>query len=379
MHVCMGGAHATVYPEQTARVPEVDSVVCGEGEVTFECLLEALRDGADLAGMPGLAVRGSSGKVEVGPSRDLIEDIDSLPIPDRTVFGPEDYSWVMDKGRRSTVLFAGRGCPFRCSFCFNPNKKVRIHSPTRVIEEMQRCIAEGYTVLHFYDETLNLTRERTLALAQAIQEANLGVKWTCRCRCDVMDDEIAQALVAAGCERINFGVEAGTDEILKVYRKQITVAQAEHAVRTAAKAGIEVLAYFMFGAPYETLEQCRKTLDLACSLPLAAAQFMIFLPIPGTDLYDRALAEGGFEEDYVRRWYENPTGPFKLRVWKTTLDEAALAEFLRNAYRRFYMRPSFILRQALQVRSFKDLAVRARAALALAAYSLRRRRSRERA
>lgn len=369
-HVCMGGHHASVYPAETAGLPEVDSAVFGEGEITFEQLLGAVAAGRNPAGLAGVAARGGDGAVVVGAQRELIHDLDTLPMPDRSALGDEGYEWILDRGERAALLFAGRGCPFKCAFCFNVMRATRFHSPDYVVEDMRRCAAQGYTILNFYDETFNVGRERTMALARAIGAARLETPWTFRGRCDVMDNELARELAAAGCMRINFGIEAGTDEILKIYRKQTDVEMVRRAVETSARAGIEPIGYFILGAPGETREQCAETINFARSLPLSAAQFMILIPLPGTEIYERALAEGGFEDDYLRRWASDPCAPLRPRLWETALDEPALLELMRAAYRRFYLRPGYVARQFLRLRSWKDFAMRARAAISIFFYSL---------
>jgi radical SAM superfamily enzyme YgiQ (UPF0313 family) len=368
--IIFGGHHVSVFPAETAGLPECDAAVFGEGEATLRELMESVARGEGVAGMPGVAARDENGAVIVGEPRPLIEDIDSLPFPDRSLLHREGYNWVLDRGRRVALLFAGRGCPFHCSFCFNVMHSVRFHSPDYVVEDMNRCAAQGYTMLNFYDETFNLGRARTLELAEAIGSRGPGLPWTFRGRCDVMDGDIARALARAGCAHINFGIEAGTDDILKVYRKQINVDTVRRAVAAAARAGIEPVGYFILGAPHETGEQCRATIRLARELPLDFAQFMILIPLPGTEIYNRALAEGGFDCDYLRAWAARPERPLDLKLWNTGLSEPQLVAFMRQAYRGFYLRPAYILRQLMKIRSWKDLRARAAAALSIFKYSL---------
>ena len=370
VRIILGGHHVSVFPAETAGLDFVDAAVFGEGERTLEELLGALARGDNPAGMSGVAARDPQGRVTVGPPRPLIPDLDTLPHMDRSMLHTKDYKWVLDRDRRATLLFAGRGCPFHCAFCFNVMRESRFHSAEYVVEEMRRCAAQGYTMLSFYDETFNIGRARTLALARAIRDADLGVAWSFRGRCDVMDDALARELADAGCARINFGIEAGTDEILKVYRKQITVDMVRQAVRAAARAGIEPVGYFILGAPHETLDQCRAPIRLATSLPLDAAQFMTLIPLPGTEIYDRALAEKGFETDYLRAWAANPQKPLSLRVWTTAIDEDALARLMRQAYRTFYLRPRFIGMQLAKLRSWDAFKTRVSAALSIIRFSL---------
>ena len=365
----VGGHHVSVYPEETAALPGVDAAVFGEGELTMEELLCGVERGDGAAGLAGVAARGPGGEVIKGPARERIRNLDDLPHIDRALAGRDIYNWVLDRGRRSAILFAGRGCPFRCSFCFNVMRVSRFHSPEYVVEEMRRCVSEGYEVLNFYDETFNQGRIRTMELVDAITSAGLDVPWTFRGRCDVMDEEIAHALAAAGCVRINFGIEAGTEETLKTYRKQIDLEMIRRAVHAADRAGIEAVGYFILGAPHETEEQCRATIDLACELPLDSAQFMILIPLPGTEIYRRALDEGGFENDYLRQWAADPRTPLQLQLWNTGIAEKKLVGLMRTAYSRFYLRPGFLLRQLMKLTSWKDFKVRFSAGMQIMKYS----------
>lgn len=370
-HVVLGGHHVSVFPAETAGHGVVDSAVFGEGELTLGEIIDFLNgNGKEIAGTAGVAARDGAGKVVTGPDRGLIRDLDSLPMTDRSFLEGGGYTWVQDRGRKSAIIFSGRGCPFKCSFCFNVSRSVRLHSVGYVVEEMSRCAGEGYGIVNFYDETFNITRKRTMELAAGIREAGLGVEWTFRGRCDVMDDELARELAGSGCVRINFGIESGTDEVLKVYRKQITVEDARRAVESASRAGIEPAGYFIIGAPGESRGQCLETIRFACSLPLGQAQFMILFPLPGTEIYERALAEGGFEDDYLRKWAAGERSPLRLRLWNTGLDEAELIGLMQMAYKKFYLNPRFIARQLRRLRSLSELSVYVRAGLSLVGYVL---------
>ena len=187
--------------------------------------------------------------------------------------------------------------------------------------------------------------------------------WDIRARVDSVDREVIRKLSQAHCERIHFGVEAGTDKILKVLQKGITVEQAKNAFRLANEAGISTLAYFMIGSPGETRDDILETVRLAGELRPDFVHITIVTPFPATEIYQRGLAEGVWKEDFWREFAEEPTASFRPFHWETELSESELQKLLEYAYKSFYARPSYVVRELVKVRSWHELVRKVKAGL----------------
>lgn len=275
-----------------------DVVVRGEGERTVCELLREWRRGADLTHVPGIVLRrvGGSG-TEARPNtlftadRPLEADLDALPRPARHLFPNADY---IRHGKRkygysiSTVM-STRGCPFRCEFCSNVvfGGSYRERSPENVVDEVEQVLRLGYDRISFADDVFTLKKERVLRVCAEIRRRKLDFHWECLGRVDSLDEPTAREMRGAGCTRIYFGVESGSQRILDQMNKRTTPEEARQAVEAAHRAGLEVGAFFILGYPGDTDETVLATLKYAGSLPLDYLGLTMPYPLPGTALYDR--------------------------------------------------------------------------------------------
>jgi radical SAM superfamily enzyme YgiQ (UPF0313 family) len=360
----IGGVHAFLYPTETLRQPGVDFVLAGEAEETFARLVDEIASGKKFEAVPGLTWRDGS-SIRQNPPPPLIADLDSLPFPDRTLTPYPKYSSVVAKRLPITTMFTSRGCPFRCSFCSRPHlgKTFRARSADNVVDEMEACARLGIKELLIYDDTFTVNRERVHAVADEILRRDLDIGWDIRARVDCVDARLLERIKAARCERIHFGIEAGTEKILQVLNKGITLAKAKEAVALTRKTGIQTLAYFMIGAPTETRDDILRTIDFALELDADFVHITILSPFPATEIYARGLREGLFKTDVWQAFAEHPRPGFHPPYWNATLRDEELQELLKLAYRKFYTRPSYVLRKIAQVSSFREFATKAKAGL----------------
>ncbi len=360
----IGGVHAFLYPVETLRQRGVDFVLAGEAEETFARLVDELAGGKRFEAVPGLTYRDGA-SVRQNPPPSLIADLDALPFPDRTLTPYRKYSSVVAKRLPITTMFTSRGCPFRCSFCSRPHlgKSFRARSAINVVDEMEACARLGIREFLIYDDTFTVNRERVHSVADEIIRRGLDVGWDIRARVDCVDARLLERIKAARCERIHYGIEAGTEKILKVLNKGISLAQAKAAVSLTKKLGIQTLAYFMIGAPTETRDDILRTIDFALELDADFVHITILSPFPATEIYARGLKEGLFRSDVWQAFAENPRPGFHPPYWNANLSDEELQELLKLAYRKFYTRPSYVLRKIAQVSSFRELATKAKAGL----------------
>jgi radical SAM superfamily enzyme YgiQ (UPF0313 family) len=262
-------------------------------------------------------------------------------------------------------MFTSRGCPFKCAFCDRPHlgKRFRARSAQNVVDEFQACVELGIHEILVYDDTFTVGRRRVLEICDEIQRRGLDVGWDIRARVDTVDEDMLRALKAAGCERIHYGVEAGSDRFMEVLRKGITVEQAREAFRLTRKAGIGTLAYFMLGIPGEQPEDCRQTMRLARELDPDFVHITILTPFPGTEIYRQALEEGVYDSDHWLAFAKDPQPGFAPLYWTREMGADQLESLVNEAYKSFYTRPRYILRQLLKVRSWRELRNKVKAGL----------------
>ncbi|MBN2244272.1 MAG: radical SAM protein [Candidatus Aminicenantes bacterium] len=366
IHVVVGGTHPSIFPQEMAAQPEIDSIVIGEGEITFSELLDALDKKLPLDGIRGVGYR-KNGCVIINPGRDFIRDLDSLPFPDRNLIPYKKYYNLLGKGKEvMTSMLTSRGCPHNCIFCTKKDGRIcRMRSPENVLREIEECLALGINDFDIIDDTFTINRKRIMSITNLIIEKDLKITMDVRARVDQVDQEILDKLARAGCNRIRFGVESGNSEVLKNLKKGIRLDQVHSAFKMAKKAGIVTFAYFMLGSPGETASGIEESISLAKKINPDYVQFLITTPFPATELYDLGMEKGILTNDYWREFSAQPTEDFVPQWWTENFSHEELEKLQRKAHLSFYYRPSYILKQFLKVRSIKELARKAHAGFRL--------------
>ena len=308
--IVWGGAHPTICIKEVIEEPLVDFAVSGEGEETFEELLMELKGGEGNFGkIKGLAYK-ANGILQVNPVRELVQDLDRLSPPDRgNILYPERY-FPNSFGNMITL----RGCPFLCGYCSAKSiwsRKARYRSIDNVILEI-RLIKERYGSgdFYFWDDSFTLNRDRVVAICNRLINESLNISWGCTTRVDLLDEEILLLMKKAGCDYISIGIESGSERILKIVEKNITVQQVKKAVEMIKMSKIPFEAFFMIGFPDETKEDIEKTFRLMKELDGGTVCFSIFTPYPGSAQFDAAKGYGLIPErinwsDYSHQSSEN--------------------------------------------------------------------------
>jgi anaerobic magnesium-protoporphyrin IX monomethyl ester cyclase len=229
-----------------------------------------------------------------GPARPPVRELDTLAAPARDLLPNAAY---IAHGRRRhgfavTTVMSTRGCPYACEFCSNVvhGRSYREHSPGRVVDEMEQALALGYDRIAFADDVFTLRREHVLGVCAELEYRGLRVPWECLGRVDSLDAATATAMRDAGCRTVFFGLESGSDDVLRLMRKGATVAQAREAVWTAHDAGLQVGGFFILCYPGESDETVLETLRFADSLPLDYVGLSMPYPLAGSALRERVGA-----------------------------------------------------------------------------------------
>jgi radical SAM superfamily enzyme YgiQ (UPF0313 family) len=314
-HFCMGGHYPTLSYRQTLEtVPELDSIVRFEGELTLLELVNALSSGAEWRRVDGIAYA-CEGQAVLTPERRLIEDLDGLPYPERS-FEPD-----IVLGRRAMPLLASRGCARTCSFCSihtfyrtAPGKVVRTRRPREVVKEMLWLLEErGITIFLFQDDDFPLFGKAwhrwAGELVDEMHRARLPgrVIWKINCRADAVDPEMFARMRDAGLYIVYMGLESGTEEGLSTLNKGITVEQNLRAVRVLKELGIMFEFGFMLLDPSSTFESVRANLGFLRAIVgdgSAAATFCRMLPYDGTPIKEALERAGRLRGDVCAPDYD---------------------------------------------------------------------------
>ena len=361
--VILGGAHATLLPEETLNAaPGIDVIVRGESEETILELLQALEQGKPLSEIHGISYR-KDGEVINNPVRTESVEMDSLPFLAYHLLPRRRYKPHPPHGRALpfAVIITSRGCPYRCAYCSKPifGNKFRAQSPERVIRELAYFQDKlGIKEFAFYDDVFTLNKKRVHDIAEGIMREGLRMHWTCETRVNLVDRELLLHMKRAGCYAVAYGIESASEEILDSLCKDINPEQVEEAVRITREVGMQTVGYFMLGSPGETPGTIRQTIDFARKLKLDFAQFSITTPFPGTGLFDVYMAGRGEEKIPWESFVYAGTGEGVTPVFESDLlSRDEIRHWIKRAYREFYLRPSYPWQRLRRISSIGDLKV----------------------
>jgi anaerobic magnesium-protoporphyrin IX monomethyl ester cyclase len=346
LKVIVGGAHITALPKLTLReYPAIDVGVIGEGELTLRELLNRWQKGKNLVGVKGLIYR-EKGKLTVTERRPFIQNLDSLPMPawERLTGFPEAYRLSLNSYLKlpAVHLVTSRGCTGQCLFCDRSvfGRQPRMYSAGRVME-MIDLLREKYGIkeIQFFDDNFALFPSRLKLICQGLSRR--GMSWSCQVRADMVNPGMLKLMKKSGCWQVGIGIESGSDEVLRILKKQETRQVLETHIKQIARAGLEVKGFFILGNPGESRETLKETEEFALSLPLTYAHTTYFTPYPGCEAYNTILQFGKFKKSHD--WTRLGRGTIEPIFWPYGLEKEDLMLAARRIFRRFYFRPRIII------------------------------------
>jgi len=293
--ILWGGIHPSLLPEQCLAEDYIDFVIVGEGEEAIVELAQKLARKESLDAVLGLGFK-KNGQIKLNPARPLIKNLDEWPL-DFSLLDMEKYIYKLDKFKRVIAYKASRGCPFNCAFCYNRafnQNRWRVWSIDHVIKDIE-FLKEKYQIdaIKFYDDNFFVDKNRALEILKRINlPAHLEI------RIDMIDDALAKELKERRVFDLLIGAEAGSDRILTMINKKITVERILASVRSLAKFDVSACYSVIVGFPSETKEEFESTIDLLYQIykihPKSAFTLGAYMPYPGSLMYDMAI-EAGFK------------------------------------------------------------------------------------
>ncbi len=300
LQVVLGGVHPSTFPEACMAQPGVDFVIAGEGEHALASLVM----GEAREGIPGLWWKGPDGALRQPQKAARIMDLNALPFPAWDLLPMERYFSVSPRGdrqHRALSLITSRGCPYDCTFCsVHPivGRNWRARSPENVLAEVAAAVQRyGINHLEIEDDNFTLDRARALAILRGLPQVAPGLTWAAHngIRVDTLDDELLGAIRDSGCRQLNLAIEHGSEAVLKVMNKKLSLQKVEQVVAACGRMGIACVGFCIVGHPGESAEAFRESYHCFQRLRLmgltAIAPFIVNA-YPGTELHRRAREQG---------------------------------------------------------------------------------------
>lgn len=285
--------------------------------------------------------------------RPFITNLDKLPFPTRHLVDNNLFRRP-DNNKVQAIIKVSRGCPFHCFFCLATpvsGANVRMRSPENIIEEIKECV-ETYKIKNFlfWSDVFNSDREWTIDLCNKIIESGLKITWSSNTRADTADKEMADLMYEAGCRLVSIGVESGSQYVLDKIGKKLTIDEIRDTVKIFKQAKIKIYNYFVIGLPWDDEESIEQTINFAIELDSDFISFYTATPLPGTRFHRYAQEHNLLDQN--NSWSDAYYYPV---VNTHSLSKERIFELHKEAIRRFYFRPMFILRSILNIRSFAEL------------------------
>ena len=364
------GTHITPIPVETMRpYPALDIGLVGEPDLTLRDLIDHLEGKIDerppliqklinehdpeyrpalnedgtvnMHEIKGIVWR-EAGQIILNKNRPFIKDLDDLPVPLHEMLPYKKYVMPLMKGP-FTFIVTSRGCTAGCIYCIKHvsyQYSVRLRSPEKVLEELWVLKKLGINNVNMYADLFTANRDQVIGICKAMIDANINIKWTCNSRVDYVDEEMLNLMAKAGCFLMTWGIESGSEQVLRHARKGAYPETALRSLTWARKAGIKNWGYFIIGLPTETEETIRQTIEFSKKLPLDIALFHVAAPYPGTPFFFEVVRENWFRPG--TRWEQVDMDKGTVLDYPG-LPAEKLLYWQKRAFREWALRPGPII------------------------------------
>jgi len=364
----LGGPHPSAVPLETMDFfrNKLDYAFQGEAEIGFSKLIDKLAGIKDCSfeDIEGLIWR-KHGDIRMN-EKHFTKDIDSLGGVAWDLIKPQAYPPAQHgaffKKFPIAPIMVTRGCPYSCTFCAGHNvsgKILRKRNVQNVISEIKMLYDDfGIREFHIVDDNFTLDKAYANSFLRTLKNMNLNISWAVPngIRMDLLDDEILILMKETGLYLVSLGIESGSDRILNLMKKNITIDKIKSSIAMIRRHGIEIAGFFIMGYPGETKKEIKKTIDLSLELDLIRANFFIYLPFPGTESFDNLKRDGKLDDVSLKRFF------FMMPTYTPEfIGRDELKGLQRKAFLKFFLRPKILIRNLMQVKSlrhFKYLSAR---------------------
>lgn len=346
--IAKGAVFLTFNSEILLKNKALTYIISGEAEETLKELLSGDVEINDILGLwhrDGLVAKFNG-------VRPFIQNLDELPFPARHLIDNNIYRRP-DNNNVQAVIKVSRGCPHHCFFCLatpTSGSKVRMRSPENIIAEIRECITK-YNIKNFifWSDIFNQDREWTMNLCKKIIDSGLKFTWSANTRADTADERMAKYMHKAGCRLVSIGVESGSQYILDKIGKGTTINEIRDTVKAFKKAKIKVYNYFVIGLPWDDEDTINETINFAIELDSDFVSFYTATPLPATRFYHYVKNELHEEiESFENSYYEPCISTYLL-------SKERILELHKRAVKAFYLRPLYILKMLVKIRSFYEI------------------------
>lgn len=359
--ILVGGPHVSaVNTMALEEIKGADFGFVGEAEVGLPLLLRKIIGGEQIPweDVPGLIWRENRG-IRVNP-RAVIKDLDKLEFLAWDLMAPDTYPDIPQGGFYKNFPIApistSRGCPYLCAFCgstVNMGRNLRLRSIRNVLDEMSMLYYDfGVREFHIIDDMFNFYQERVLEFCQGLAKRKLDISYTFPngLRLNHLNKETLIAMKDTGLYTFTVGIESGSQRILDMMKKNLTLKLIEEKVNLIRETGITPSGFFILGYPTETLDDIKATISFAKRLNLKRAHFGNFLPLPGTEITQKLIEAGEIKHSKWDALFYS-----KVPYSPNGITKNKLKRLQRKAFFTFYLRPQILISMMSEIRSFRHL------------------------
>ncbi len=297
------------------------------------------------SGLSNMIVRDPDGSI-VYPEAGCRKKYFEVPIPRHDIFHQYHYRHSMIREKKFATTIIDYGCPYPCSFCIMNKLGYKVRTVDNVMTELEYIKKLGLREIFFHTQTFGANKKVARQLCEAMIKAELGFGWVCFSRVDVTTPDFLDLMQKAGCHSIIYGVESGSDKILRKYNKGYNINQIMKTIDYCRQIGIETSGTFILGLPEEDHDTIRQTLDLLRRIKLDYAGINVAVPRVGTDLRAEAVYSRLIPEDFNVMDQSGTT----IAMPTKHLTKKDLARYRKQAIRTFYFRSSYIFRRLSKMR-----------------------------
>lgn len=327
LNIYIFGHYATLFYEEILSKSKVDLVIIGEPDLILKNIAENILEKSSLNYVSGIAYKDNNGDIQVKTGNLRINNPDSLPFPAYQLLKRNKYFEPFLDNPFGLIQTA-RGCPYTCNYCVRSyGKKLTYRTTQQIIEEI-KYLKHNHNIksIRFIDDTFTANKKRVIEICNHLISENLKIKWTCLSRLDTIDIDMIKLMSKAGCKRIYFGVESGSNKILEDLNKKVDLDKSINIINSCRINNIETLGFFIVGTPNENDSDFSDSIDFAVKANFDFIAVSSLILYPGTELYEKN-----------KHLIDFNLFPYK-NEWKNENLKKISIEREKVFYRKFYFR-----------------------------------------